>query len=410
MGIANALSLSTYLLEKHENILKTIGYFWSDALNCFVFGHGLMTPTLLDVVMITGLDVTSTSPCAYALQKAPFTLSSKTVCTNWGTYVHTYMKDKGSVTEREHTAFLNFWLERFIFCGPSLAPTKNYVSLAYALAKGTQLGIGKLLLGEVYRCLQLMSVRLLSKKSITTGGPWWFIQLWAQLYFQSNIPNFPSLVNCSFPDTTGQNIRCTSYGQALYSLPGSKLTPQEASGWFSTFYKGLDNPDFFPYLKESASFENPISFRLDNFADDTDTRQLFSVVIRPCFLPVGMSTSNRITKPGYEFYQPVIAARQFGLGQVPPYFFLHRLTQCRADLTEAIVAGRCYNFFDALTIPISHDLAFTSSTHGFEQWWSMWNTHIFRRALGPMLKQIDDDYNIPADQVLLTVKFLDYGT
>jgi hypothetical protein len=25
-------------------------------------------------------------------------------------------------------------------------------------------------------------------------------------------------------------------------------------------------------------------------------------MIRPCFLPVGMSTSNRIVKPGYESY------------------------------------------------------------------------------------------------------------
>ncbi|KAK1686429.1 hypothetical protein QYE76_047277 [Lolium multiflorum] len=48
-GIADALSLSLSPLEKHENILKTIGYFWSDALNCFMFGHGPMTPTLLDV-------------------------------------------------------------------------------------------------------------------------------------------------------------------------------------------------------------------------------------------------------------------------------------------------------------------------------------------------------------------------
>jgi hypothetical protein len=32
-----------------------------------------------------------------------------------------------------------------------------------------------------------------------------------------------------------------------------------------------------------------------------------------------MSTSNRIIKPGYEFYQPVIAARQVGLRQVPPH-------------------------------------------------------------------------------------------
>jgi hypothetical protein len=139
------------------------------------------------------------------------------------------------VTEREHTAFLNFWLEHFIFYGPSLAPTKNYLSLAYELAKGATVGLGKLLLGEVYRYLHLMSSSLLSQKRLKTGGPWWFIQLWAHLYFQSYIPNFPVQADNSFLNQTGRRIRCTSYGQALYSLPGSKLNLKDASGWSESF-------------------------------------------------------------------------------------------------------------------------------------------------------------------------------
>jgi hypothetical protein len=134
------------------------------------------------------------------------------------------------VTEREHTAFLNFWLEHFIFCGPSLAPTKNYLSLVYELAKGVTVGRSKLFLREVYRYLPLTSSSLLSQKKLKTGGPWWFIQLWTYLYFQSHIPNFHVLADNSFPDQTGKHIRCTSYGQALYSLPGSKLNLKDASG------------------------------------------------------------------------------------------------------------------------------------------------------------------------------------
>ena len=44
LNIADALSLSLSPLDKDENLLKIIGYFWSDALNCFLFGHGPMTP------------------------------------------------------------------------------------------------------------------------------------------------------------------------------------------------------------------------------------------------------------------------------------------------------------------------------------------------------------------------------
>ena len=125
-----------------------------------------------------------------------------------------------------------------------------------------------------------MSLKLYSQRTVKTGGPWWFIQLWAQLYFQNRIPNFPPLATCTFPDANGKQIQCTSYGQALYSLPGNKLIPKEASKWFSIFFQGLNNPLFFPYT-ESENFENPVSFRLDSFADDTSTRQLYSTMSRP---------------------------------------------------------------------------------------------------------------------------------
>jgi hypothetical protein len=142
-----------------------------------------MIPMLMDVVMITGLDIASPSPSAYNLPEIPFRLSSKLECTNWGAYLSQHVKTKGPVTEREHTSFLNFWLEHFIFCGPSLAPTKNYLSLAYELVHGATVGLSKLFLREVYRYLHLMSSSLLSQKRLKTGRPWWFIQLWAHLYF-----------------------------------------------------------------------------------------------------------------------------------------------------------------------------------------------------------------------------------
>jgi hypothetical protein len=83
------------------------------------------------------------------------------------------IKTKGLVTEKEHTAFLNLWLERFLFYRPSLAPTKNYLPLAYGLAKGNTVGLGKLFLGEVYRDLHSMSLSLLTRRNsgpLVSGG------------------------------------------------------------------------------------------------------------------------------------------------------------------------------------------------------------------------------------------------
>jgi hypothetical protein len=127
-------------------------------------------------------------------------------------------------------------LEHFIFCGPSLAPSKNYLFLAYEQAKGATVGLSKLFLGEVYMYLQLMSSSLLSQKKLKTSGPWWFIQLWAHLYFHSYIPNLPVFADNSFLDQTGRRIRCTSYDQALHNLPHSKLNLKDALGWFKVVY------------------------------------------------------------------------------------------------------------------------------------------------------------------------------
>ena len=130
--------------------------------------------------MITGLDIRSPDPAAHRMVEVPFKLSSKIDCTNWSTYMNRHMKMKGPVSKKEHTAFLNLWLEHFIFCGPSLAPTKNYLPLAYHLAQGNHTSLGNLFLGETYRCLHLMTTSLLSQRKLRTGGPWWFIQLWAR--------------------------------------------------------------------------------------------------------------------------------------------------------------------------------------------------------------------------------------
>jgi hypothetical protein len=112
-----------------------------------------------------------------------------------------------------------------------------------------------------------------------------------------------------------------------------------------------------------------------------------------------MSTSNRIIKPGYESYQLVIAAWQLGLGEVPPHFFLHHLTESRADLPDLITSQTCYSLFDDLHIPIPVDLSFTFLINGFRIWSSMWKDHIFRKALGPMLQQIDVEYEASEGEV-----------
>jgi hypothetical protein len=81
------------------------------------------------------------------------------------------------------------------------------------------------------------------------------------------------------------------------------------------------------------------------------------------------------------------------------------LTTIRADLSDILTSQRCYNLFSDLLLPIPVDLSFTSSAISFESWWSMWKTHVFRKALGPMLQQIHAEYEAPEDEVLPSVQY-----
>jgi hypothetical protein len=113
-----------------------------------------------------------------------------------GSFVH--HSKIGSVTDREHVAFLNMWLERFIFCRPTLGPTSNMQCIAEILAMGHSVPLGKHLLGAVYQLLhQVMSKLSVGQPVGQLGRPWWFIQLWLNLYTHKAVTQ--DILNRSFP-------------------------------------------------------------------------------------------------------------------------------------------------------------------------------------------------------------------
>ena len=57
---------------RNEPMLISASYLWSDAVNAFMFNHGPMTPTLMDVVMLTGLNINALDRPFHLLEKASF--------------------------------------------------------------------------------------------------------------------------------------------------------------------------------------------------------------------------------------------------------------------------------------------------------------------------------------------------
>ena len=63
-------------------------------------------------------------------------------------------------------AFLNMWLERFIFFGSSCCPTYNHKLMAEHLAVGVEIPLGKYLLGSTYHLMYQVAAQLLKNEVV----------------------------------------------------------------------------------------------------------------------------------------------------------------------------------------------------------------------------------------------------
>jgi hypothetical protein len=150
LRITQCLELSLAETPKNKNLLIAACHFWSKGVNAFLFGHDPMSPTLADVYMMTGLDITgSVYPFQY---KGSSREQGVKTGSGYKSYIQNHMKD-GPLGEVEYRAFLNMWLCRFIFCGKANEPTLNHIAMAEDLATGHRVPLGKHLLGSVYHML-----------------------------------------------------------------------------------------------------------------------------------------------------------------------------------------------------------------------------------------------------------------
>jgi len=122
------IRLSIADMEKNVSMMIAAPYFWSDTFNAFIFGHGPASPTLADVVMLTGLDIATADDGSIFGLKTEYKVETRNIG-GWSGYVQKY-RQTGSVGQREPAIFLNMWLDKFIFCSRSVGPTSVYLSAA----------------------------------------------------------------------------------------------------------------------------------------------------------------------------------------------------------------------------------------------------------------------------------------
>ena len=127
-----------------------------------------MTITLADVYMLTGLRITESMQPYDFLSAGSKKLAKISHCTGWASYILNHIGDESTISEREHVAFLNMWLERFIFCGSSYGPTYNHKLMADHLAVGVETPLEKYLLGSAYHLMHQVTAQLLKNEVVHT--------------------------------------------------------------------------------------------------------------------------------------------------------------------------------------------------------------------------------------------------
>ncbi|RLN09941.1 hypothetical protein C2845_PM11G17080 [Panicum miliaceum] len=386
-------------MEKNEPFVIAASYFWSGALNAFVFGHGPMTPTLADVLLLTGLDISSSDTPFDYLIKPSHRLETKGIG-GWKGYIRKNMRT-GTVSEREYTAFLMMWLEKHFFCGRAVDPSSNTQALAEALSLGSAIPLGKHLLGSAYHMMHQIGTRLSKGEPIgNPGSPWWFITLWLNLYTSKvsqqriETKTFPNIESEENPTV---RRRCRSFGEAASAFPGCQFTTARTAEYFRCFYNGFseETVSWYPYRTVEPIFELPVCY---DSSTHTFDRELMDILIKPGILPANFFSGK--DSPTYEFYNPSVAARQLGFGQLPIRVYFAGQAKFRDELTKSLDYNRLCNLVpDSSTIDLNNWTVASFAVQQFKLSWAEWKQYLFCKSSSTYYNILDPEKIDPSAAV-----------
>ena len=115
-----------------------------------------------------------------------------------------------------------------------------------------------------------------------------------------------------------------------------------------------------------------------------------------------MSTSSFLlgNLPTYEFYNPSFVARQFGLGQLPPWLFFKDTLKPREVISEAMEASRVFQLGSNLPSLYLHVWTKASFTFClYDSWWQEWHSYLFYRPVHPNCIALDEDFAFDSEVI-----------
>jgi hypothetical protein len=193
--------------------------------------------------------------------------------------------------------------------------------------------------------------------------------------------SFPS-VNYVEGNTTNTNT-CQTYGEAASSIQ----IDIDIGHLFKLLFKGFDKVLWLPY-RENEDLTLPCKFSYEFGCLGKVSIEIFNSFIKPCILPSKFH-HGRLVQPTYEFYNPNIAARQLGCGQLPPRLFLSRIIRFREVIRDGIEANKVFELGCTLPIYEPYTFGLIEAAHPlFSSWWQEWQAHIFNIPVHPICQDL----------------------
>nr|XP_011470919.1 PREDICTED: uncharacterized protein LOC101297108 [Fragaria vesca subsp. vesca] len=281
---------------------------WNSATNTFDFSFGQMSVSLLDILAITGLPIHAKPYVPGDFASTEFTYSCNLGARRAlkGSYAVWRKYYIGHAERHEGgIAFLEYWLDKFVFCGSAHKPTGKWTKLAEALYNGIEVGLGQSVLGALYRTLHTLSL----KPFHLSAGPLWVLDLWMQLYF-------PLFQRAPLEFLSEEEL----LGFAVCRNSADR-TPLSFFASLSILYNQLEPPPTIDMMVRRRHPEVLLAGFFPCSDSDSDAKTTFMRATSCCDLQLAED------EQGFELYAPNHFARQLGFFQGVPYPLFHSVNK-----------------------------------------------------------------------------------
>ena len=372
-GLYDIIFLSTQEIFLDKGLFYAAAQFWSTRTNSFHFPCGMMSPTIQEICMITGLPAHGKDADPFLeLTEPPFEYPDDSKDRSYIAFPAYYACTTGKVSDREHIAFLIYWLNRYLFCVSSYSVTMDFTPLARALALDETYAMAPFVLAYLYRGMYHM----LSKEFTFGCGPLWILMIWLWVYFPK------------FAPTSNKLPTHSCYGLNFTEVESSANT---FAGCFSFFYT-LESmkKGWMPFTRDTVPRNLlPLESSLD---EETNGPEMWKSFLTARDLLYGLSAEAKNSKDGVEYYNPAQLARQFGLTQcvpVPPYQSLNANFGERPTFKlEDLALAKSTSFELKNKCQLMAYAEHPSKTKAFESWWKSYSSKAFAKPLQEVLLKI----------------------